>query len=244
MSADQELVRQAARPGRRATERAAPPGPGERRTSDERGGRARVRPLADRPGARGPRPATSWPRAGRRRRRTTRRRSPARSTPRCSGSAGCSRCSTTPRSRTSTSTAATRSSSSTATAARRDPGPVAESDEELVELIQVLAAHAGLTSRPFDSANPQLDLRLPDGSRLSAVMGVTARPAVSIRRARLGRVFLDDLVANGTMSDDVGVVPAGGGRGPQEHHDRRRDQRREDDAAARAGQRDPAGTSG
>ena len=41
------------------------------------------------------------------------------------------------------------------------PGPVAESDEELVELIQVLAAHAGLTSRPFDSANPQLDLRLP-----------------------------------------------------------------------------------
>jgi Flp pilus assembly CpaF family ATPase len=35
-------------------------------------------------------------------------------------------------------------------------------------------------------------------------MGVTARPAVSIRRARLGRVFLRDLVANGTMSDDVG----------------------------------------
>ena len=58
----------------------------------------------------------------------------------------------------------------------------------------MLAAHAGLTSRPFDSANPQLDLRLPDGSRLSAVMGVTSRPAVSIRRARLGRVFLSDLV--------------------------------------------------
>ncbi len=67
----------------------------------------------------------------------------------------------------------------------------------------MLAAHAGLTSRPFDSANPQLDLRLPDGSRLSAVMGVTARPVVSIRRARLGKVFLGDLVANGTMSDDI-----------------------------------------
>src|SRR5213076_388291 len=62
---------------------------------------------------------------------------------------------------------------------KKTPGPVAESDDELVELIQVLAAHAGLTSRPFDSANPQLDLRLPDGSRLSAVMGVTARPVVS-----------------------------------------------------------------
>ena len=83
--------------------------------------------------------------------------------------------------------------------------PVAESDEELVELIQVLAAHTGLSSRPFDSANPQLDLRLPDGSRLSAVMNVTARPAVSVRKARLGRVFLDELVANGTMSADVGA---------------------------------------
>ncbi|MEH3032846.1 MAG: ATPase, T2SS/T4P/T4SS family [Aeromicrobium erythreum] len=82
--------------------------------------------------------------------------------------------------------------------------PVAESDEELVELIQVLAAHTGLSSRPFDSANPQLDLRLPDGSRLSAVMNVTARPAVSVRKARLGRVFLDQLVENGTATPEIG----------------------------------------
>ena len=81
--------------------------------------------------------------------------------------------------------------------------PVADSDDELVELIQVLAANVGLTSRPFDSANPQLDLRLPDGSRLSAVMGVCQRPALSIRRARLGRVTMDDLVANGTMTPQV-----------------------------------------
>jgi pilus assembly protein CpaF len=82
--------------------------------------------------------------------------------------------------------------------------PVAESDEELVELIQVLAAYSGLSSRPFDTANPQLDLRLPDGSRLSAVMDVTLRPAISIRRARMGKVFLADLVGNGTISPDVG----------------------------------------
>jgi pilus assembly protein CpaF len=81
--------------------------------------------------------------------------------------------------------------------------PVAESDAELVELIQVLAAYSGLSSRPFDSANPQLDLRLPDGSRLSAVMDVTLRPAISIRRSRMGKVFLADLVGNGTMSPDV-----------------------------------------
>jgi pilus assembly protein CpaF len=77
--------------------------------------------------------------------------------------------------------------------------PVADSDEELVELIQALAAYSGLSSRPFDSANPQLDLRLPDGSRLSAVMDVTIRPAVSIRRARLGKVFLADLVGSGSL---------------------------------------------
>ncbi len=82
--------------------------------------------------------------------------------------------------------------------------PVAESDEELIELIQVLAAHTGLSSRSFDTANPQLDLRLPDGSRLSAVMNVCARPSISVRKARLDRVHLDELVVNGTMSRDVG----------------------------------------
>jgi Flp pilus assembly CpaF family ATPase len=82
--------------------------------------------------------------------------------------------------------------------------PVADSDEELVELIQVLAAYSGLSSRPFDTANPQLDLRLPDGSRLSAVMDVTLRPALSIRRARLGKVFLADLVGNDTLSPEIG----------------------------------------
>ena len=86
--------------------------------------------------------------------------------------------------------------------------PVAESDEELVELVQVLAAYSGLSSRPFDTANPQLDLRLPDGSRLSAVMDVTRRPAISIRRARMGKVFLADLVGNGTLSPELATFLA------------------------------------
>ncbi len=81
--------------------------------------------------------------------------------------------------------------------------PVADSDEELVELIQILAASVGLASRPFDSANPQLDLRLPDGSRLSAVMAVCSRPSVSIRRSRLGKVSLEDLVGNGTVTPQL-----------------------------------------
>ncbi len=86
--------------------------------------------------------------------------------------------------------------------------PVAESDDELVDLIQALAAYSGLSSRPFDTANPQLDLRLPDGSRLSAVMDVTLRPAVSIRRARMGKVFLADLVGNGTLLQEAAAFLA------------------------------------
>ncbi|MDQ1292532.1 MAG: pilus assembly protein CpaF, partial [Actinomycetota bacterium] len=81
--------------------------------------------------------------------------------------------------------------------------PVAETDGELVELIQVLAASAGLASRPFDSANPQLDLRLPDGSRLSALMAVCSRPSISVRRSRLGKVGLTDLLGNGTISEEL-----------------------------------------
>ncbi len=82
-------------------------------------------------------------------------------------------------------------------------GPVAESDEELIELVQVLGSYSGLSSRSFDTANPQLDIRLPDGSRLSAVMGVCSRPSLSIRRARLGKVFLDDLVRFGSLTPEL-----------------------------------------
>ena len=81
--------------------------------------------------------------------------------------------------------------------------PVADSDDELVELVQILGAYSGLTSRPFDTANPQLDIRLPDGSRLSAVMGVCQRPSISIRRARLSRVSLDTMVDYGTLSPEL-----------------------------------------
>ena len=81
--------------------------------------------------------------------------------------------------------------------------PVAESDEELVELVQTLASYAGLNSRPFDAANPELDLRLPDGSRLSALMQVTAHPTVSIRRNRFTKVELADLVGNDTLTPEV-----------------------------------------
>ncbi len=86
---------------------------------------------------------------------------------------------------------------------RERVGPVAASDAELIEQVQLLAAYAGLSARAFDDANPELDLRLPDGTRLSAVRRVTARPAVSLRRHRYPKVFLADLVGNATLSAEL-----------------------------------------
>ena len=106
----------------------------------------------------------------------------------------------------------------------------------------MLGAYSSITSRPFDTANPQLDLRLPDGSRLSAVMGVCQRPSLSIRRARHRRVSLDMLVEQRLdVSPELAGFLSAAVAGAEEHHDRGRDQRRKDDPAARAGQRDPAG---
>jgi pilus assembly protein CpaF len=80
---------------------------------------------------------------------------------------------------------------------------VATSDAELIELVQTLGSYSGLSSRPFDAANPQLDLQLPDGSRLSALMAVAARPSVSIRRHRLQKVTLADLVGLQSLTEEL-----------------------------------------
>ena len=70
--------------------------------------------------------------------------------------------------------------------------PVAATDEDLVDLVRTLGSYAGINARPFTPATPELDLRLPDGSRLSAVMVACERPSVSIRRNRFPQMFLDD----------------------------------------------------
>jgi Flp pilus assembly CpaF family ATPase len=77
--------------------------------------------------------------------------------------------------------------------------PIADTDAELVEILRSAAARFGLTERRFDTAHPELDLRLPDGSRLSALMSVVQRPAVSIRRHRYVDLSLADLERLGTI---------------------------------------------
>jgi Flp pilus assembly CpaF family ATPase len=79
--------------------------------------------------------------------------------------------------------------------------PIADSDAELVEILRSAAARFGLSERRFDTAHPELDLRLPDGSRLSALMSVVSRPAVSIRRHRYVDLSLRDLEELGTVDE-------------------------------------------
>lgn len=76
----------------------------------------------------------------------------------------------------------------------------ADSDAELIELLQRLAARGGATERTLSTAKPVLHLRLPDGSRLVAAYVVTPRPVVVIRRHRILSVSLDDLAATGTLT--------------------------------------------
>ena len=56
-----------------------------------------------------------------------------------------------------------------------------------------------MNARPFSAAQPRLHLRLDGGARLAAAAWVTPRPSVVIRRHRLRRVTLDDLVERGTL---------------------------------------------
>jgi len=68
--------------------------------------------------------------------------------------------------------------------------PIAATDEDLMDIIRGQAAHAGINARPWTPVTPELDLRLGDGSRLSAIMGASDRPSVSIRRNRFPQMFL------------------------------------------------------
>jgi pilus assembly protein CpaF len=71
--------------------------------------------------------------------------------------------------------------------------------EDLRDEVAHLAHRAGGTERRFDDGKPLLVVRLPDGSRLAAVMNVSPVPQVAIRRNVLPDASLDDLEQRGTI---------------------------------------------
>ncbi|WP_435839580.1 ATPase, T2SS/T4P/T4SS family [Streptomyces caniferus] len=85
----------------------------------------------------------------------------------------------------------------------RRENPVAASDAELVELVRTLAAGTGGEERRFDRGMPRLNLQLADGSRLFAVMAVTGRVSLTIRRHRFPAASMAELVRLGVCDQQL-----------------------------------------
>ncbi|GHJ35437.1 protein kinase [Streptomyces sp. TS71-3] len=85
----------------------------------------------------------------------------------------------------------------------RRENPVAASDVELVELVRALGGRAEGEERRFDRGVPRLNLRLADGSRLFAVMAVTGRVSLTIRRHRFPAASMSELVRLGVCDGQL-----------------------------------------
>ena len=91
--------------------------------------------------------------------------------------------------------------------------PVVRSSEELEELIRLLARRAGVA---LDGSTVELDVSLPDGSRVTAVLGrVAPWPVLSVRLHHVSETDIADLVAWKMMPPELGQVVAALARAPR-----------------------------
>jgi Flp pilus assembly CpaF family ATPase len=81
--------------------------------------------------------------------------------------------------------------------------PIVKTDTELVDLIRRIATRMGHREQRFDPSHPELNLQLPDGSRLFAAMEVTSHPTLIIRRHRFEISNLAQLVERDLMDREV-----------------------------------------
>lgn len=81
--------------------------------------------------------------------------------------------------------------------------PVADSDDELISMLQVLAMRVAATERQLSESNPELDMQLPDGSRMTVLYKVSPRPIVYIRKHTLLSASLDELRDRWGMIDHL-----------------------------------------
>ncbi|MDH6710913.1 Flp pilus assembly CpaF family ATPase [Kitasatospora sp. MAA19] len=85
----------------------------------------------------------------------------------------------------------------------REVGPVAESEEALVALLNQVVRTQGQSERSLTSATPLLNSRLDDGSRLAVTSFVSDRTHAVIRRHRTRSQRLSDLRAWGTLDSTL-----------------------------------------
>jgi pilus assembly protein CpaF len=77
-----------------------------------------------------------------------------------------------------------------------------DNDEHVLKIIEKIILPLG---RRIDADNPTVDARLPDGSRVNAVIGPVAidGPSITIRKFRKERFTVDDLIAFGSITQSM-----------------------------------------
>ncbi len=87
-------------------------------------------------------------------------------------------------------------------------GRITKTDARFVDvnhLERIIEKIVGQVGRRIDEATPMVDARLPDGSRVNAIIHPLAigGPYVTIRKFAVDPFTVEDLVANGSMSEQV-----------------------------------------
>ncbi|WP_162452914.1 CpaF family protein [Phytoactinopolyspora mesophila] len=81
--------------------------------------------------------------------------------------------------------------------------PVADSEDELRDMLAFLASRGGAAERTFTENSPILHLNLHGGHRLAAIGWVASQTVVNIRRHRLVDLTLEDLQGRGTLTPEL-----------------------------------------
>lgn len=86
---------------------------------------------------------------------------------------------------------------------RETRDPIVDTDEDLIELVRRAATRLSRQERRFDAGTPELNMQLPDGSRLFATMEVSLRPSLIIRRHRFDISSLEELRLRGLLTEEL-----------------------------------------
>ena len=113
---------------------------------------------------------------------------------------------------------------------RIQKSPVTFRDND--HLLQILDRIVSRVGRRIDETSPMCDARLPDGSRLNAIIPPLALdgPSLTIRKFGAKPLRLEDLLKFRSLYTRDGDADGRGHQSPPEHHHQRRNRLRKNDA--------------